>query len=294
MQRCTSPGLLSAAMALRLGAPAHGLPPRRGPFLLVLDGRLQQQDAQELAALKQLLLLQGLSSIALQCQAPKDLQACSQFAAGLAASQEGFLIGIGGDALALQLARAAWTRACPLGLLARGPGRHLAHLHGLPQDLPQAVQAWQRRLATPVAVGLLNGEPFFAEAKLLPAGQDCQPGLGIGLPWRRRSLPRLPATLRIRLDRSPALDQVLALQASTQLPVREQRPSPAAHGGLYALIRQGDGAARLRRFHSAIALAQDGAEEPSLQLQLDGMTHTEAGHAALRLADTPLLLMRGC
>lgn len=289
--------VLSTAMALRLGRLAGGraddLPPRHGPFFLVLDARLQQQDAEELAALKQLLLVQGLSSIALECQGPQDLQACSQFAAGLAASQEGFLIGIGGDALALQLARAAWTRTCPLGLLARGPGRQLAHLHELPQDLPLAVQAWQRRLATPAAVGLLNGEPFFAEAKLLPEGLDCEAGLGIGLPWRRRPADQPPSTLRLRLDQEAALDQVLAVQAGTQLPERE-RPRLAAGAGLYARVRQADGTTRLRQFHSAIALTQEGAADASLQLQLDGQTPTHAGHAALRLADTPLLLMRGC
>ncbi len=281
---------LTAAMALRLGARAQEQPLRQGPFLLVLEAGLRQQDAAELAALNQLLLLQGLSSIALECQGPQDRQACAQFAAGLAASQEGFLIGVGGAALALQLARAAWTRGCPLGWLARGPGRQLADLHGLPQELPLAVQAWQRRLATPAAVGLVNGEPFFAEARLAPAGAEAQAPTVLGLPWRRPG-PACPrATLRLRLDQDAALEQVRELKIDTLLPGAGPA-GPARARTLYARIRQAEGSGPLRPFRRAMALAQDA--EAGLLLEVDGQPAIDTGHATLRLADTPLLLMRG-
>lgn len=278
LSHSVGPGPLATGMAMRLGASPDQQPLRAGLFFVVIEEGLRRRDGAELTALRQLLLGRGLGCIELDCQSAADRQACAQFAAGLAASQQGYLIGVGGEALALQLARAAWTRACPLGLLMRGAERRLAQWHGLPLGLTTAVEAWQRRLATPVAVGLINGEPFFRAALIQPTAPAV---------WRRPLRGSTAPQLQLRLD-PPT--QTLAT------PVLHANPAPAALPGSAAALL-----ARLQASGSNSAMlpfqqAQVRSETPDapLQLQWDDQAPTQAELALLRLAETPLLLMRGC
>lgn len=97
---------------------------------------------------------------------PDGLARAFAQAAAEASAQGGVLVAVGGDGTINTAAVAALSASCPLGVIPQGTFNLLARDRGIPADAEAAARALLGATATPVQVGLVNGQVFHLNASL--------------------------------------------------------------------------------------------------------------------------------
>lgn len=137
-------------------------PLARGPLVLVLKPRTGGLQRQRIAAVRELLELDGREHVLVE--SGRSLAATAQQAAEHAVAHGGALIALGGDGTVNTVGAAAWRAACPLGVLPVGRSNFFAREHGLSAEPEEAVRCWLQGQVGPTQLGLVNGWPFFVNA----------------------------------------------------------------------------------------------------------------------------------
>jgi diacylglycerol kinase family enzyme len=97
---------------------------------------------------------------------PEGLARAFALAAAEASAKGGVLVAVGGDGTINTAAVAALSASCPLGVIPQGTFNLLARDRGIPGDAEAAARALLGATATPVQVGLVNGQLFHLNASL--------------------------------------------------------------------------------------------------------------------------------
>ncbi len=97
---------------------------------------------------------------------PQDLQGTAQQAVRLARQSGGIVVAAGGDGTLNTVAQAVLGSGCAFGVLPLGTFNYFSRTHGIPSELPAALQLLLEGRAQPVQVGLVNDRLFLVNASL--------------------------------------------------------------------------------------------------------------------------------
>lgn len=97
---------------------------------------------------------------------PGELPGIAAEAVRRARAAGGVVVAAGGDGTINGVAQAVLGSGCAFGVLPRGTFNYFARTHGIPADLPGALQVLLHEAAVPVQVGLLNDRVFLVNASL--------------------------------------------------------------------------------------------------------------------------------
>ena len=97
---------------------------------------------------------------------PADLARSASQAARIARLRHTAVVAVGGDGTLNAMAQAAHAEGCAMGVLAQGTFNYFARTHGIPVDLPQALQGLLAAVPAAVQVGQLNDRVFLVNASL--------------------------------------------------------------------------------------------------------------------------------
>jgi diacylglycerol kinase family enzyme len=97
---------------------------------------------------------------------PQELAETAREAVRQASAAGGTVVAAGGDGTINAVAQAVLGSGCRFGVLPRGTFNYFARTHGIPAELPGALQVLLHEPAVPVQVGLLNDRVFLVNASL--------------------------------------------------------------------------------------------------------------------------------
>ncbi|MBN3751382.1 diacylglycerol kinase [Paraburkholderia sp. Tr-20389] len=97
---------------------------------------------------------------------PSQLAATAKRAVEFAQPRGGAVVGAGGDGTLCAVAQAAIGSGCVFGVLPCGTFNYFSRDHGIPADLPQAIDLLLTAHAHPVQVGFVNERMFLVNASL--------------------------------------------------------------------------------------------------------------------------------
>lgn len=98
--------------------------------------------------------------------APQRIGELAQNAVRLAKQVNGIVVAAGGDGTINAVAQATIGSGCAFGVLPQGTFNYFSRTHGIPADLPQAMQVLLGQSVRPVRVGLVNHRIFLVNASL--------------------------------------------------------------------------------------------------------------------------------
>ena len=135
-------------------------------FVVINPGSGGSDTAQVRELLSQVFTQAGRSASFTEVARPDLLVTAFNEAAARARQQGGIVVAVGGDGTINTAAQAVMSQGCPLGVIPQGTFNLLARDRGIPMEPEAAAHALLRASASPVQVGVLNGQVFHLNASL--------------------------------------------------------------------------------------------------------------------------------
>lgn len=146
---------------------AHGGVARAAPLFVVINpGSGATDAAQTRQLLARVFEEAGRTASFADVEAPAMLVQAFDRSAAQASKEGGILVAVGGDGTLNSAAHAALLHGCPLGVIPQGTFNLLARDRGIPADPEAAARALLRASATPMQLGVVNGQLFHLNASL--------------------------------------------------------------------------------------------------------------------------------
>lgn len=137
------------------------------PFFIVMNTGSGRDKGEDLPfMIRSAMELAGRRFRLLVAEKPEDVGPMAQQAAAEARTQQGILVGAGGDGTLNTVAQAALESGCPFGLLPLGTFNYFGRSHGIPEDAGEAIQTLLHGLPRPVQVGMVNDRIFLVNGSI--------------------------------------------------------------------------------------------------------------------------------
>lgn len=141
--------------------------PAAAPLFIVFNRTSGKGDRDELGpAVASASAAAGRRCELLPVEQPGQLAAKAAEAVRQAQAVDGIVVAAGGDGTINAVAQAVLGSGCRFGVLPRGTFNYFARTHGIPAELPAALQVLLHEATVPVQVGLLNDRVFLVNASL--------------------------------------------------------------------------------------------------------------------------------
>jgi diacylglycerol kinase family enzyme len=140
---------------------------RQRPLVVVFNTGSGRSDAAAVATAIEQACRDAKRSFALRpVDDPRHLGAIAREAVAHARATGGVVVAAGGDGTINAVAQATLGSGCPFGVLPRGTFNYFSRTHGIPAELPAALDVLLNEMPQPAQVGLVNDRIFLVNASL--------------------------------------------------------------------------------------------------------------------------------